>query len=601
MKNKKKFFGVFLILFVCSSSLFLQGFDLNKNYNKIDFRLSHIMNLSSTEETFLVWIKFNDKGPDADVMLSSPQSIVTSKSIQRRLRVKNAGNLVDFTDLPVYAPYVDDIRTSGINIKNVSKWFNSVSCEVTKMQAEQIARKHYVKAIDKVMLLRKDTKHIEKDLVISDNTKHSEEHQGSFDVLQINYGQSLNQSQLINVPIAHDNGYTGQGVLIASFDAGVDNLTHHCFDSIKARGLRTFDFVNGDTNVMNQQGQQGSGMHGTLTLSLVAGYAPGKLISPAFGSRYIIAKTENTGYESPVEEDNWIAAAEWADSLGADIITSSLGYLNFDPGSPYTYNWSWMNGDSCKLTIAADLAVNKGIIVVTSVGNNSYNPDHNTLDAPADGDSVLTVGAIDFDGERWSNSSVGPTVDGRIKPDVMAVGTRNVTAQVGPGNEGYSSNTYGTSLATPMVAGVCAMILSANPNLTPMQVIDILRRTSNNADNPDRFVGWGTVNAWAAVQEALEIINGEIPTEYTLSQNYPNPFNPVTQIPYSVSYPARISLKVYDMLGTEIEELVSGFHVKGNYKVSFDGRKYSLASGVYYYSLYINDQLHTSKRMALIK
>jgi subtilisin family serine protease len=600
MKNKKKFFGVILILFVCSSSLFLQGFD-TKNNNKIDLRLSGVMNLSAPGETFLVWIKFNDKGPDADSRLDFPGNIVTTKSIQRRLKVKDAQNLVDFTDLPVYAPYIEDLKNSGIEIKNISKWFNSVSCYITKEQAEQITRKAYIEKIDKVLLLKKSGERVNKKLTVSDNTKHHEDFGSASDVLQINYGQSLNQSQMINVPLAHDNGYTGQGVLIASFDAGVDNLIHPCFDSIRARGLRTYDFVNGDTNVMNQQGQQGPGYHGTLTLSLIAGYAPGNLISPAFGSKFLVAKTENVGPESIVEEDNWIAAAEWADSLGADIITSSLGYLHFDPGSPYSYDWTWMNGDSCRLTIAADLAVNKGIIVVTSAGNSGNNTEHNTLDSPADGDSVLTVGAIGYNGFRWGNSSVGPTTDGRIKPDVMAVGTRNVTAAVGAGNEGYSSNEYGTSLATPMVAGVCAIILSANPNLTPMQVIDIIRHTSSNASAPDRYIGWGTVNAWAAVQEALELINGEIPVDYVLNQNYPNPFNPVTVIPYGVSYPARITIKVYDMLGTEVDVLVNGFHQKGNYKVSFDGRRHLLPSGIYYYSLLINDQHFLTKKMVLVK
>ncbi len=178
--------------------------------------------------------------------------------------------------------------------------------------------------------------------------------------------------ELINVPIAHDSGYKGQGIMVASFDAGFDNLQHPVFDSIRARGLRTYDFVNHDTIVGNQTGQMGEGSHGTLTLSLVGGFRPGNLISPAFRSNYILAKTENTESETPLEEDNWIAAAEWADSLGADIITSSLIYIGMDSGSVRSYDWTWMNGDSCVITIGADLAVNKGILVCNSAGNEDF-------------------------------------------------------------------------------------------------------------------------------------------------------------------------------------------------------------------------------------
>jgi serine protease AprX len=160
--------------------------------------------------------------------------------------------------------------------------------------------------------------------------------------------------------------------VIASFDTGFDNLLHPAFDSLRARGFRSYDFVNHDTIVGNQSGQMGEGSHGTATLSLVGGYRPGNLIAPAFRSRFILAKTENTDSETPVEEDNWIAAAEWVDSLGADIITSSLGYIGMDQGSIRSYDWTWMNGDSCVITIGADMAVNKGIIVCNSAGNEGF-------------------------------------------------------------------------------------------------------------------------------------------------------------------------------------------------------------------------------------
>ena len=310
--------------------------------------------------------------------------------------------------------------------------------------------------------------------------------------------------EMINAPMAHDSGYYGQGILVANFDAGFDNLSHPVFDSIKARGLRTYDFVNHDTVVADEFGQMGQGWHGTMTLSLIAGYRPGSLISPAFRSQYILAKTENTDSETPLEEDNWLAAAEWADSLGADIITSSLGYLTMDFGSDYSYDWTWMNGDSCLITIGADLAVNKGILICNSAGNEGSHATRNTIIAPADGDSVICVGSVNSPSKsRSSFSSVGLSVDGRIKPDVCAMGSGNKIAQTGEGNTGYSSGS-GTSFSCPMTAGACAIILSANPDLTPRQVWQILITTADSASAPSRYRGWGLINTWEAVKMARE-------------------------------------------------------------------------------------------------
>ncbi|MBL8006766.1 MAG: S8 family peptidase, partial [Ignavibacteria bacterium] len=407
----------------------------------------------------------------------------------------------------------------------------------------------------------------------------------------------LAQDSLINVPEVHNRGYTGEGVLIASFDAGFDNLNHICFNRIREKGLRTFDFVNGDTIVANGNGRLGNGAHGTITLSLIAGYDPGFLVSPAFDSRYILAKTENTNSETPVEEDNWVAAAEWADSLGADIITCSLGYLSFEP--PYTsYTWQSMDGNTALITRAADLAVSKGIVVVISAGNEGFNNSHNTLNAPADAFNVITVGSVNLNRQRSSFSSVGPTFDGRIKPEVMALGSFNYAARPGNGSTGYSSSSTGTSLACPMVAGVCALLLSAKNTLTPAEIKQILISTSDNNLSPDNLKGWGTVNASYAIDKALGLdIN--IPAEYRLSQNYPNPFNPGTTIRYSLSKPGFVQLKIYDISGKEISSLVSGNIDAGTYIQKFTPD--NISGGIYFYSLNVNGITADTKKMIYLK
>ncbi len=313
----------------------------------------------------------------------------------------------------------------------------------------------------------------------------------------------LNQ---INVPAVHDMGYTGQGITICSMDAGFDNLAHEVFDSMNIVAM--WDFVDNDPDV-----SQG-GSHGTSTLSTIGGFKEGKLIGPAFNADYLLARTEDIFSETPVEEDNWIAALEWADGMGVDVTTTSLSYLDYDP--PFTsYTWEDMDGNTALITIAADLAVKIGIVVLNSASNSGDNNEHNTLGAPADGDSVITVGSVRSNGERSGFSSVGPTADGRIKPDLMAMGSSVYVARSSsPTSYGTSS---GTSFSCPILAGAAALVLSVDPTLTPMEILDMLRQTASQSNNPDKWMGWGIINTL----DAIELI--PVPVELTLfSGSYVN-------------------------------------------------------------------------------
>lgn len=603
MKSKMSFTRVIVSAIFIFTMISLMGSNNFSSQFKLGKNVISELNVRSNEEKILVWVEFTDKGNNVSSKLSHPETFLTKRAIDRRMKVKPLNALVDYTDIPLNPVYLNELKNSGIEIKNKSKWFNRVSCYANKVQLEQLVNNNFVSKVDLVRTFKKNPD----DLELKKNYETIQpDNSGSQNNIQysLNYGNSLEQMELINAPIAHDSGYKGQGVLIASLDAGFDNLQHPAFDSIRARGLRTYDFVNHDTNVANQNGQMGEGSHGTQTLSLVGGYKPGSLISPAFRSQFILAKTENTDSETPLEEDNWIAAAEWADSLGADVITSSLGYIDMDPGSVHSYDWTWMNGDSCVVTIGADLAVNKGIIVCNSAGNEGFNATHNTLGAPSDGDSVICVGSVNTNRNRSSFSSVGLSVDGRIKPDVCALGNGNIVAAPGAGNTGYTSGS-GTSFSCPMTAGVAAVILSANHNLTPMQVRQVLTQTADSSFAPNRRRGWGLINCWEAVKLARNILTGvssninSVAQEYSLSQNYPNPFNPSTVISYTLKGNSFISFKVYNILGKEVSTMVNERQSAGNYTVDFNGN--NLSSGTYFYALYADGNLVSAKRMTLLK
>jgi len=444
----------------------------------------------------LVWVFFNDKGNNVDRYYSQPQSVVSEKSLFRREKVLDRNSLINYDDLPVSQSYIDQLFLYGFKIKQRSKWFDGVSGFVEKDQIASISKLSFVKKIDIVSMLPNGN---EENLNDESSNSQLNKLKQPENVYTLDYGNSFTQLQQINVPAVHDLGYSGQGVTICVMDAGFNRLSHEAFASMTI--IAKWDFVNNDPGVGDST-DMGSGSHGTQTLSTIGGFKLGSLIGPAFGSNFILAKTENTDSETPIEEDNWIAALEWADSIGVDVTSTSLVYLDYNPPFP-SYTWENMDGNTARITIAADLAVNRGIVVVNSAGNEGFNSSHNTLSAPADGDSVISVGAVNSSGIRSSFSSVGNTVDGRIKPDVMAMGSGVVVASTFSDNQYTTSS--GTSFSCPLAAGVAALILSYNPSLTPMQVRDAMRNTASNNSNPNSEYGWGILNTLSAINSIVPV------------------------------------------------------------------------------------------------
>lgn len=560
---------------------------------KVTPELNDKMLTAEADTPILCWVFFTDKGDNTENLFANPQSVVSERSLKRRAKVMPLEKLISFDDLPVAYEYISQLESFGFSVKQKSRWFNGVSGLIRKSDIKNFASLDFVSKIDIVWQLKKD---------YSVNLNETESGSGYIPSTQpegaysLNYGASFDQLNQINVPAVHNLGINGEGVYVTVLDAGFSLLSHEAFDSVNI--IAAYDFVNNNSGVGDST-DMGEGSHGTQTLSTIGGYKQGQLIGPAYGATYILAKTENTDSETPIEEDNWIAALEWADSIGTDLTSTSLGYIGFD--APYTsYTWMSMNGNTCRITIGADLAAGKGIVVLNSAGNEGFDPTNNTLGAPSDGDSVIAVGGVKPSGERNSFSSVGNTVDGRIKPDIMARGSSVVVASPYTPTQ-YSQYASGTSFACPLAAGVAVLVLQKNPALTPMQVREALRMTASNSATPNREMGWGILNALNAINY-FPITSAESdylePDKFALSQNYPNPFNPSTTIAYSIPQSGYVTLRIYDVLGNEVRRVIDKEQMAGEYNITFNAE--NLVSGIYFYTLSSGGSSVT-KKMIVVK
>ena len=557
----------------------------NSVIGKISPKLNQIIESSDPDVKVKVWVDLVDKGNNS-WMLNNPESFLSKRSIERRTK---RGISINETDLPLWTGYTSEIENAGFRIISKSKWFNSVTLETNSAGLNKLAQMPFVKKLDLVAKAKNRNKFINSDnsgIVLSSGSFNS--------TTSLDYGSSLAQLLPQQIPAVHDLGFNGEGVFICLMDAGFNNLAHEVYDSLDL--VATWDFVNNDPDVGD--GGMGTGSHGTATLSVIAGYKPGSLIGTAYKSSYLLAKTENTDTETPSEEDYWIAAAEWADSIGVDVTSTSLVYLEFDPPFP-GYTWQDMNGNTARMTIGADLAVAKGISVFNSAGNNGLDQSHNTLAAPADGDSVISIGSITAEGIRSGFSSVGPTVDGRIKPDVMAVGSAVYAAA--PGGRTNYTITSGTSLACPIAAGIAALLLQKNDTLSPMQIREILRNTASQPNSPDRLMGWGIMNALSAINgvpSSIEDPRTGTPAEFLLISNYPNPFNPSTTINFSLPTEKFLTVNLFSTTGSLVKEVTKGTFPSGDSKIMLDGS--GLSSGIYILVVDSGDKIYSHK-LSLLK
>jgi serine protease AprX len=510
-----------------------------------------------------LWVFLTDKGvrasADVEAVLARIAAHYDAGAVERRLRAR-PGRPFDESDLPLYGPYVEALKSEGVQFRTFSKWLNAVSIVASADQVRRIAGLPFVSSMRRVSGRAGGPEPVTWDEV------------GKGVGALYQYGQAYRQLAQIQVPQLHDEGYTGTGVKVAIFDTGFWR-DHEVFANLTV--VAEHDFINNDDSTANQAGDPaGQHDHGTMCLSLLAGNKPGTMVGPAFNADFILAKTEDIADERPIEEDWWIAAAEWADSLGAQVISSSLGYTDW-------YTYADMDGNTAPITIAADMAAANGIVVVNAAGNSGAS-SWKYIGAPADGDSVISVGAVDSLGVRASFSSQGPTYDGRIKPTIMAMGRADYVAD--PSGPTSYRRGSGTSFATPLTAGAIALILEKHPEWLPGNVIEAITATGTRASNPDTLYGWGILQAYAA---SNYVPSGVGPGGSLASglKVYPNPCRTSFYISYP-SYPgasARGPVRVFDVAGRLIGQL--GLEPSGRTEVRLDQAIPGVAPGIIFVEL----------------
>lgn len=428
------------------------------------------------------WIYFTDKGVSSSeiaLLKSNEKSRLSERALERRAKVLPENRLIEENDLPVFDPYLNKIKAIGIEPIVKSRWLNAISAQLTEQQRDEIQALNFVEKVAPVLRFQNRLP------VTVEKPKLAKSQ-----FYQLDYGPSLDQNELIHVPEVHDLGLDGSGVLVGMLDTGFDYGSHEAFEYLNVEA--EFDFINGDSVTQNEEQNNDASSqinHGTITLSAIGGFKEGELIGPAYGATFFLAKTEDVRSETAIEEDYWVAGIEWLERQGVDVVNSSLGYNDW-------YEYSDMDGSTATTTIAADIAVSKGVVVVNSAGNEGNYPWYHLI-APADGFNVIAVGAVYPSGDLVSFSSRGPTYDGRIKPDVAAQGSSVHSVQ--PNTLAEYGEAGGTSLSSPLVAGAAALVLQAHPYLTPTQVRDALRNTASQAGSPDNDFGWGIVNAYEAI------------------------------------------------------------------------------------------------------
>ena len=509
------------------------------------------LKIAERGDNYRAWVYFIDKHESKFVK-------VNQRTVERRTK-NNFPKGKSWYDKDVSNIYIEHLLSMGIKIKNKSRWLNAVSVVSILSDLERISELPFVKKIEPVMGFKKNI--IQQDNEISPLSR------------EFDYGEAKNQIEQINVHTLHNQGFTGLGVRILLMDTGFD-LTHNSLGHINV--ISQWDVINDDNQTANQNYEEediNQDSHGTMVLSTIASFAPNEFIGVAYDAEFLLAKTEDVSQEIQQEEDNYIVGLEWGEVNGADVVSTSLGYLDW-------YEYVDMDGNTAATTIAVDIAAGLGMVCVTAAGN-SGDDNWYYIISPADADSVISVGAVSEDNQIAAFSSHGPSYDGRIKPEVCARGL--YTWCISASSTVNYTRKSGTSLACPLVGGAAALIIQAQPNWTAMEVRESIIMTASMSSNPNNSYGYGIMNAGNAKEyyPIVSIDDKEInPRAINILSSYPNPFNSSISIAISIDEIYHLDIDVLSLDGKVVSNIYN--KIPDSRKIDFKWNPEILPSGIYF-------------------
>ncbi|GAB1450801.1 S8 family serine peptidase [Draconibacterium sp.] len=480
------------------------------------------------------WLAFTDKN-SSGFSLSTPEEYLSERAIERRAKQKI---VIDSLDLPVNQNYISGVLNLGVEFVHASKWLNgiTVKTEIDSFPAK-VLQLSFVKSVQlskpKIQAKSAFDKFQEYEVIENSPIDTSL------------YGQSVYQTSIMNGQFLHNQDYLGQGIQIAVIDAGFLNADKYpAFDSLWANNqiLGTKDFVDPNSDIFSTH------YHGMSVLSCMGGNVPGKLIGTAPEASFWLLRSEDVNSEYLIEEDNWVAAAEFADSAGVDIINSSLGYTTFNDAS-MNHTYADIDGKTTRITHGANIAASRGILVFSSAGNDG-NKAWKYISPPADGENVIAVGAVNKDSIAAPFSSYGPAFGGAIKPNVTAIGW-NTYLQLSSGNFGFSN---GTSFSSPVMAGMAACLWQAFPNATSKQVKQVLEISGHLFEKPDVLMGFGIPD----MQKAHFLLMNSY-SQFELVSNqwkaFPNPVGDFLILQKDGSkFQGKINIEIYSIDGKLLQK-----------------------------------------------
>lgn len=511
------------------------------------------------DTTYRYWVQFADKGT-ATVSSTNPQDLFSERAIVRR---QQQSIELQQSDLAVYAPYVSEVQSLGFDLRSRSKWLNGVVVFKQDTVVSSILNLPYVVSVSSFgstasSINGRLTNKLESQLDTSD------------------YGAAFRQLEMLRGDVLHQRGYKGEGMHIAVLDAGFYKVNElkpfgALFENNQILG--SWDFVANESSVYEDHS------HGMAVLSTMAGQSEGDLVGTAPKASYWLLRTEDVGSENLIEEYYWAAAAEYADSLGVDIINSSLGYTTFDdPEQDHSY--ADLDGRTAPISIAANMAARKGIIVCNSAGNSGNNSWH-YIGAPADADSILAVGAVDSEEIPTSFSSYGPSSDGRVKPNVSTQGGNAVVSST----SGAATLSNGTSFSSPILAGMAACLWGAHPDKTNIELMDAIIQSAHLYPDSEEQLGYGIPN-FEVAHALLNVADESTPTIVV----YPNPMTPYSQLFVYVGQEQALSYTLYAADGKLVrQETIE--NSKAVFMMSID----KLSAGMYVLEVRVGDHRLTER------